>query len=79
MVCKDAAVNTVNKKMQDLKKDLLLRGRPHQRRPSHGLSWRSRLLRGQVSVAETLGQAWPAGTFAVKLSRLTQLFTLFIK
>lgn len=79
MVCKDAAVNIVNKKMQDLKKDLLLRGHPHQRRPSHRLSRRSRLLRGQVSVVETLGQAWPAGTFAVKPSRLTQLFTLFIK
>lgn len=39
--------------MQDLKKDLLRRGHSQQRRPSHRLSWRSRLLTlGQVSVTE---------------------------
>lgn len=55
--------------MQDFKKDLLQRGRPHQRRPSHRLSWRSsRLLSRQVSVPETLGHAWPAGIFAAKTS-----------
>lgn len=57
--------------MQDFKKDLPQRGRPHQRRLSYRLNWRSRLLRLQVSVLETLGHAWPVGIFAPKPSRLT--------
>lgn len=65
--------------MQALKKDLLLRGHFH-RRQRLTLSWRSRPLRGQVSVTEH-----SAGLLGLQVylfsyhSCLTPLFTSFIK
>lgn len=61
-------VNPVNKKMQALKKDLLPRGHFHRRRQRHRPSWRSRPLRGQVSVPEHFRAAWSGGIFAVTKS-----------